>query len=146
MTFRFPALLSLAQLAPCCMGCRAPNVGQVVSAHSNQGRDGKGMSLKASDAAIAFICHDCHMHVDQGSAPIEIRTAMWEAAHRATMRWLIESGHLVIAPDVLARLPEPKPKAKAKVKNGRPLKGRGFEKRDTPQKIPSRPLKSRARP
>lgn len=136
-SYRNAPLLGLAQLAPSCMSCNRANHGQVVAAHSNQGRDGKGLGIKASDAAVAFLCHDCHMHVDQGSAPASVRLEMWEAAHRATMRWLIESGHLIVS--VVPQGPPPAPpKPKAKIAKGPKLKGRPFPQSDTPRKIPSR--------
>ena len=95
MTYRNPKLLKLAQLAPC-MACSIDD-STIVAAHSNQGRDGKGMGLKASDAAIAYLCYKCHSSIDQGGWPKAISVKMWEAAHRKTMRWLIEEGHLKIA-------------------------------------------------
>lgn len=145
MTFRHPLLLRLAEKAPHCMCCRARNEGQVVSAHSNQGRDGKGMGLKASDAAVAYVCAlPCHYRIDQGNEPKEIRLELWEAAHRATMRWLLESGHFIVSP-----VPTPPPviasKPKAKIAKGRPLQSRGFQKSDTPRAIPSRPFGQRPR-
>jgi hypothetical protein len=139
MAYENHELVGLARIAPGCMvpGCGATNHGQVVSMHSNQGRDGKGMGIKASDAMIAFGCYDCHMTIDHGSAPIEIRTAMWEDAHRATMRWLIESGHLVAS---LTPQPPPKPlpKVKVKIKSGAKLHGRKFQTPTEPREIPSR--------
>src|SRR5690242_10965213 len=104
MTYRNPALLNLARLAPRCMCCDRPNDGTVVAAHSNQARDGKGLGLKASDAAVALACATCHAFIDQGVSPsggvhpLGTREALWEKGHRATMRWLIESGHLVVRP------------------------------------------------
>lgn len=94
------------------------------------------MSIKASDAAIAFLCFICHTHVDQGSGDAGKRLETWEAAHRRTMRWLIESGHLVVS--VVPQMPEPAPpKPKAKIAKGSKLKGRPFPQSDTPRKIPS---------
>lgn len=146
MNFRNPTLLALAQLAPHCMGCRVANVGQVVSAHSNQSRDGKAAAMKASDAAIAFLCDTCHHLVDAGRTVRADALALWEEAHRATMRWLIEAGHLAVSAASAAAIPAPKPKPKAKIKSGRPIQSRSFEKRDTPQKIPPRPFPKRAKP
>lgn len=95
--YRDPALLRLAREAPHCMGCRVPNWGDVVSAHSNQLRDGKGRSLKAHDYRIAFLCGSCHRDLDQGSKMGRAeRVQAWEEAHRATIGWLFESGHLVV--------------------------------------------------
>lgn len=146
MTYRNPALLRLAQLAPHCMaaGCRAPNDGQIVSAHSNQLRDGKGTGIKASDAMIAFLCDFCHRQVDQGSADGRERLAMWEDAHRRTMRWLIESGHLIVSG--VPQLPEPGPlKSRKKISKGRPIQSRPFDKPAAPRKIASRGFPKRAK-
>jgi hypothetical protein len=99
-TYRNPALLRLARLAPHCMGCLKRNTGDVVSAHSNQYRDGHARSIKAADYRIAFLCtHPCHHELDQGSKwTREQRREFFEEAHRATIGWLFESGHLVVAP------------------------------------------------
>lgn len=137
MTYRNPALLSLAAKAPRCMLCGVHNEGQVVSAHSNQQRDGKGASLKASDAAIGFCCWTCHGRIDQGNESREIRTELWERAHRATMRWLVESGHLMVS-----AVPTPPPivavKPSRKIAKGRKLQSAGFAKSDTPRPIGQR--------
>lgn len=144
MTYRNSTLLRLAEKAPHCMLCGARNDRQVVSAHSNRAIDGKAMGLKASDAAIAFVCAlPCHVRIDQGRESREIRTDLWERAHRATMRWLIESGHLVASIEPQDP-PTPKPKRKAKISSGRKIQSRGFEKSATPQKIPSRPFPKRS--
>lgn len=140
MTYRNPSLLRLAAKAPHCFVCGAGNEGQIVAAHSNQSRDGKGMGIKASDAAVAFACSlPCHYRIDQGNESREIRTGLWEAAHRATMRWLLESGHLMAC-----AIPVPPPtvaaKPSRKIAKGRPIQSRGFETSDTPRKIPSRPF------
>lgn len=143
MTYKNHVLTGLAAKAPHCMvpGCGARNVGQVVAMHSNQGRDGKGMGIKSSDAAIAFGCHACHMDIDQGSAPQSVRLGMWEAAHRATMRWLIESGHLVASVEPVAP-PAPKPKPKVKIRSAAKIASRGFDK-TIKRAIPPRPFPKR---
>lgn len=93
-TYRNTALLRAANEAPCCMGCGAPNLGNVVAAHSNQSRDGKGMSIKAHDYRIAYLCDVCHREVDQGMGSRAERIERWEDAHRKTIGWLFESGRL----------------------------------------------------
>lgn len=143
MTYRNPALLSLAAKAPHCMLCPARNEGQVVSAHSNQQRDGKGMGMKASDAAVAFVCWTCHGRIDQGNESREIKTELWERAHRATMRWLIENGFLLVSlvstpPPVVATKPS------RKIGKSRPIQNRGFDKAAAPQKIASRGFQKRS--
>ena len=97
MIYRNRKLLQLARQCPHCMLCRKPNQGDVVAAHSNQLRDGKGMGIKAHDYRIAFLCHTCHTHVDQGHEWAKaVRLENWETAHRATVGWLFESGHLEV--------------------------------------------------
>lgn len=91
-TYRNPALLSLAQKAPHCMGCDRRNDGTVVSAHSNQG---KGMGIKASDATLMFLCRPCHSEYDQGAKMIrEEKRQFAFYANAKTLRWLLEQGFL----------------------------------------------------
>lgn len=127
MTFRHPLLLRLAAKAPHCMLCQARNDGQVVAAHSNQQRDGKGTGIKASDAAVAYVCWTCHGRIDQGNEAREVRVSIWEQAHRATMRWLLETGHFIVS---LVPTPPPVIEAKPsrKIAKGRPIQSRGFDK------------------
>ncbi|PIB91251.1 DUF1364 family protein [Caulobacter sp. FWC2] len=143
MTFRHPLLLRLAAKAPHCFGCGKSNEGDVVAAHSNQGRDGKGASIKASDAAIAYFCAACHHAVDAGRKDQDEAVAFWEAGHRATMRYLVESGHFIVSPvPTPPPVIETRPKAKIpkrKMQSGsRPIQSSGFEKPATPRKIQSR--------
>jgi hypothetical protein len=73
--------------------------GTVVAAHSNQLRDGKGRGIKSQDFRIAALCYKCHMTLDQGSLMNkEERIELWEDAHRKTIGWLFENGHLEIRP------------------------------------------------
>lgn len=95
MNYRNKKLLNLAKECPYCMLCNRLNRGDVVAAHSNQLKDGKGMGIKAHDYRIAYLCHQCHAEIDQGH---EMNKAMrqlnWETAHRNTIGWLFENGHL----------------------------------------------------
>lgn len=96
--FRSPKLLQIARDVPRCMGCSRTNIGNVVAAHSNQLRDGKGRGLKAADYRIAFLCDECHHELDQGVKWSKAeRVEFWEMAHRNTIGWLFENGRLVIA-------------------------------------------------
>lgn len=93
MNYRNKKLLQLAKDFPYCMNCGSQNCGDVVMAHSNQSRDGKGMSIKAHDFRVAALCYECHMMIDQGKGlSREDRIAVWETAHRATMGHLFWSG------------------------------------------------------
>jgi Fe-S oxidoreductase len=95
MNYRNQKLLEAVRDLPC-QHCGVQD-GTVVAAHSNQLRDGKGRSIKASDAAIAALCYSCHSQIDQGpTLSRQERIDIWENAHRKTMRWLIEEGYLVV--------------------------------------------------
>lgn len=59
---RSPALLKACrELA--CQHCGKED-GTVVAAHSNQGKHGKGRSVKASDVYVAALCFNCHTVLD----------------------------------------------------------------------------------
>ena len=97
MIYRNRKLLDLAREVPFCFGCGRYNDGSVVAAHSNQQKDGKGMGIKAHDYRIAFLGPCCHAEIDQGSKlSKEQRIELWERAHRKSIGWLFESGHLAI--------------------------------------------------
>jgi hypothetical protein len=69
----------------------------VVAAHSNQQRDGKGMGIKSHDYRIAALCFTCHADIDQGKRlNKEERKAVWDEAHRRTIGWLFDRGHLIV--------------------------------------------------
>lgn len=97
MNWRNPKLLDLARHAPHCMRCDGQNRGDVVMAHSNQQRDGKGKSIKAHDYRVAALCWECHGEIDQGhTMSREERRSAWEEAHRRTIGWLFEAGFLAV--------------------------------------------------
>ena len=88
--YRNQKLLEAVRESPC-QHCGRSD-GTIVAAHSNQGRDGKGRSLKAHDYRIAALCYTCHAELDQGRAMSrEERLNMWEDAHRATVGWLFDN-------------------------------------------------------
>ena len=69
----------------------------MVAAHSNQQRDGKGMGIKSHDYRIAALCFTCHANIDQGQRlNKEERKAVWDEAHRRTIGWLFDRGHLIV--------------------------------------------------
>lgn len=95
MNYRNQSLLEKVRESSC-QHCGADD-GTIVAAHSNQLRDGKGRSIKAHDYRIAALCFKCHYALDQGMALTkEERREMFEAAHRATIGWLFEMGHLTV--------------------------------------------------
>ena len=54
-------------------------------------------SLKAHDYRIAALCYRCHSMVDQGyQMSKEEKREMWEEAHRKTIGWLFENGHIKV--------------------------------------------------
>lgn len=96
MTYRNRKLLDLANGAPC-MSCGAQD-GTVIAAHANWSDFGKGMSHKASDAAIAFMCRTCHAEIDQGARLTKAeRRSKWVEAAVKTWVWLVETGRVVLA-------------------------------------------------
>lgn len=93
--YRNKKLLEIVRGSPCQI-CGIQN-GTVVAAHSNQLRDGKGRGIKAADYRIAALCYTCHSEIDQGSRMSkQERLNAWEEAHRATVGWLFELGHLSV--------------------------------------------------
>ena len=69
----------------------------MVAAHSNQQRDGKGMGIKAHDYRIAALCYTCHADIDQGKTlGKQEKFEKWDEAHRRTIGWLFERGHLTL--------------------------------------------------
>jgi len=93
--YRNEKLLKLLRESPC--QCCGTDDGTVVAAHSNQLRDGKGKAIKAHDYRCASLCVRCHFELDQGSGLTkEERREMWEEAHRKTIGWLFENGHLEV--------------------------------------------------
>lgn len=123
MTYRNPDLLALARLAPCCMSCGKRNEGDVVAAHANWHEYGKGAGLKANDWAVAFLCGPEHAEIDQGARMgLPERKALWLDAHRKTIAWLFEAGHLVVAPEAVRPADEqPKPRPVKRIRKGRKL-------------------------
>jgi len=93
--YRNKHLLELVRKCPC-QTCGNED-GTVVAAHSNQLRDGKGRGLKAHDYRIAALCYRCHMELDQGTKMTKAeRAESWDEAHRGTIGWLFENGHIDI--------------------------------------------------
>ena len=98
--YRNERLLALAKECPRCMSCGDFNAGDVVAAHSNSQRMGKGIGLKAHDIP-AYLCGDCHAIVDGRMESIihnrESRERMWADAVVQTWLWLMQEGMLEIS-------------------------------------------------
>ena len=93
--YRNRQLLDLVRESPCQI-CGAQD-GTVVAAHSNQQRDGKGMGIKSHDYRIAALCYTCHADIDQGKTlGKQEKFDKWDEAHRRTIGWLFERGHLTL--------------------------------------------------
>ncbi len=79
---------------PCmCCGQR----GQTQAAHANFQCFGKGMGIKASDAALMALCVRCHAELDQGQAMTkEERRAVQYEWMAKTWVMLAESGKIAV--------------------------------------------------
>jgi hypothetical protein len=64
--------------------------GEIVAAHSNHQRHGKGRSLKAHDIAVAFVCGVCHDVIDGGDNHLDkhSRDTLWHLAVVNTLVWV----------------------------------------------------------
>lgn len=96
MNFRNRKLLDCARDQPC-MHCGAED-GTVVAAHSNQSKHGKGMSIKAHDCFVAFLCSRCHHDIDQGSKlSREERRDLWQDAFEKTLLHLWQTDRIKVS-------------------------------------------------
>ena len=103
--YRNPQLLKLAKDAPCSICC---SYGTTVSAHSNLLEHGKGMGRKASDAAICFLCYNCHSKLDQGQDSYEDKRSKFFEACTSTYIWLMDNGYLEVkSPSKVQKVSEP---------------------------------------
>lgn len=67
-------------------------------AHSNQGRHGKGGSIKAHDCFVAAGCRACHRELDQGKRfTREEKADIWQRAHEQTLLQLFQQGLIRVA-------------------------------------------------
>lgn len=95
MNYRNRKLLDAARDQPC-MHCGIQD-GTTVAAHSNQSRHGKGMSIKAHDCFIAFLCGGCHYKIDQSSKLSKVeRQQMWQDAFEKTLLHLWQTERLTV--------------------------------------------------
>ena len=85
-----------AKDCPACMYCAEPNHGQVVAAHSNHLRHGKGTAIKSHDIA-PYLCTLCHSLVDGRLKSSDNGTSdrvFYEALYN-TILWRLREGLLV---------------------------------------------------
>lgn len=95
MTFRSEKLRRAVADQPC-MNCGREGCTQ--AAHANLSEYGKGMSHKASDAALMALCVDCHRELDQGKTMDKFERRDFQQTMIArTLTRLIEQGRLVVA-------------------------------------------------
>lgn len=87
-TFRSEAWLEAVRSVPYCVLCK--RACQPQAAHKNEG---KGKSIKTSDACTAALCADCHVRIDQGTdLTKEERRGLINAAIVATIEILSNNG------------------------------------------------------
>ena len=79
--FRSEKLTRSARGRPC-SNCGAED-GTTVWAHSNNGRHGKGKSIKAHDCFGADLCFRCHAWLDQGAGMDPTKT--WHENEKGEM-------------------------------------------------------------
>lgn len=98
--FRSPALLKLAQGAPCLIQIPGLCTGRnVVACHSNWQEHGKGVGLKGHDCFIAFGCQQCHEAIDgRNKLEKDDRRHYWRQGHDRTILWLFQNDHLKVTP------------------------------------------------
>ena len=93
--YRNRKLLDLAKKGEVCFFCFQHK--PLAFAHSNQSRDGKGGKVKAHDYRIALACLECGYEIDNGNKYSRAeRIEKWEEAHRLTIAWLFDNGHLEV--------------------------------------------------
>lgn len=100
--YRSPALLRHAR-GQSCTNCGAED-DTIVAAHSNWPEHGKGMSIKAHDCFIAFLCFRCHTWLDQGRGMdptgtydvTEKREMFWRAMEKTLLR-LFQQGKVKVS-------------------------------------------------
>ena len=96
-----PKLRRSAKVAPHCMGCLVPNLGEIALAlaHYNWQDGGKGVGCKVHDALGAILCSQregCHDRVDgrSGGLSIDERKLLWLTGHVRTMDYWLQEGFL----------------------------------------------------
>ena len=90
-------LLDMARHYPCAW-CNRQD-GTTVAAHCNELALGRGFAHKTPDYLVAYLCHDCHDHVDgrRGGLPLNEKRAMWNRAYVQTVAWWFRDGVVFVA-------------------------------------------------
>jgi len=103
MTFRSKKLRDSAQDCPACMSCGRENYDgqQLVLAHSNALRHGRGANFKTPDYMGAIVCGApgaCHDRIDgrAGKLSKDEKLDMWQRAWEKTVAWWFESGRVKV--------------------------------------------------
>lgn len=98
-----PALTKLARGQPCMVkipGVCNRNPETTVWAHSNLGRHGKGVGLKAHDCFGCFACSACHQWLDEGGRrhgyTREMRENQFLLAFEETIKHMWQNGMLTV--------------------------------------------------
>lgn len=93
---RLQKLKDAAQFYPCAHCNRMD--GTIVPAHNNELALGRGASFKTKDFLIAYLCHECHDHVDgrRGGLNREEKHAMWNRAYVQTVAWWFRDGLVIV--------------------------------------------------
>lgn len=93
-TFRCTSLREAVATLPC-MHCGKE--GRTQAAHCNEG---KGKSIKSTDASLFAVCVECHADIDQPGSKARAkadRRALETALNLKTLRALVEQGVLRLA-------------------------------------------------
>lgn len=101
--YRDKNLLKLAQGQKCLLNahpyCDGDFGETTVCCHSNEGSNGKGKGIKASDADTVWGCHSCHTWLDQGTASKEEKTTLYYQAYtQQVVEWLKISRSISLKP------------------------------------------------
>ena len=96
MSYRNKKLLQSAK-GQSCMLCGVNN-GTTVAAHANSHKFGKGISCKADDCFVAFLCQHCHDIVDGRSGVLNKleRQDLWLTAWIKTVKLWFEQNIIVM--------------------------------------------------
>lgn len=99
MNYRNRALLDACYQIPCTADW-PHDCGPTEPSHSNQGKHGKGKSLKAHDCFVASLCRNSHRELDQGKLfNREDKFAYWQRAFEKTLLEMWRRGLIGVVPE-----------------------------------------------